>query len=367
MPTGIWYDERCLVHDNGSMIVDERAKGWLQVTHAENPERIARAVTVLEASGVAREVDWFPLREATEDELMLVHSRAHIERIRAGCASDILVFVGPEARAARGSWEPALLSAGGAVSAVDWVLDGAERNAYVLARPPGHHASSETAMGFCLFNNVAIAARHAQRRHGLARAAIVDWDVHHGNGTEDIFYDDGSVLYISLHQDGLYPAGRGVVRHTGSEDGTGATINIPLPAGMGDAGYLEAFDRIVGPALHAFAPDLILVSAGQDPSAADPLGRMSVTTEGFRGMTRRVLDVANDVCSGRVICLQEGGYSIDHVPFCVLAIVEELAGLIPQFSSDPMELDTPETLRDWEIEAIEALSTAAGLAGRGGR
>ena len=150
MPTGIWYDERCLIHDNGSMIVDERAKGWLQVTHAENPERIARAVAVLEASGVAREIDWFPLREATEGELMLVHSRAHIERIRAGCASDTPVFVGPEARAARGSWNPALLSAGGAVAAVDWVLDDAGRNAYVSARPPGHHASSETAMGFCL-------------------------------------------------------------------------------------------------------------------------------------------------------------------------------------------------------------------------
>jgi acetoin utilization deacetylase AcuC-like enzyme len=357
MATGIWYDERCLAHDNGSMIVDDRARSWLEVTHAENPERLARAVTVLEASGVAPELDWFALREATEDELALVHSRAHIERIRAGCSSDIPVFVGPEARAAHGSWAPALLSAGGTVAAVDWVLDGAVRNAYVLARPPGHHASSETAMGFCLFNNVAIAARHAQRRHGLSRIAIVDWDVHHGNGTEDIFYDDGSVLYISLHQEGLYPADRGLARHCGTGSGLGATINIPLPAGMGDAGYLETFDRIVVPALRGFAPDLILISAGQDPSAADPLGRMSVTTEGFRGMTRRVLDVADDMCHGRTIAVQEGGYSVDHLPFCVLAIVEELAALTPQFSSDPMELDTPDALRGWEIQVIDSLTS----------
>lgn len=355
MATGIWYDERCLAHDNGSMILDERAASWLTVAHAENPQRLARAVTVLEASGVARELDWFPLREATTDDLALVHTREHIDRIRTACDSATSVFVGPEARASRGSWEPALLSAGGTVAAVDWVLDGTERNAYVLARPPGHHASADTAMGFCLFNNVAIAARHAQRRHRLGRVAIVDWDVHHGNGTEDVFYEDPSVLYISLHQDGLYPPGRGLPHHTGSGAGSGATVNIPLPAGMGDAGYLAAVDHLVVPAVRAFAPDLILISAGQDPSAADPLGRMSVTTEGFRGMTRRLVDVANDICAGRLIAVQEGGYSVDHVPFCVLAIVEELAGLIPQFSSDPMELDTPETIRDWEREAIDSL------------
>jgi acetoin utilization deacetylase AcuC-like enzyme len=357
MPTGMWYDERCLTHDNGSMIVDERVRTWLQVTHAENPMRLARTVVVLEASGVAPELDWFPLRMATEDDLMLVHTREHIERIRHRCDSDTPVFVGPEARASRGSWEPALFSAGGTVAAVDWVLDSQGRNAYVLARPPGHHASRDTAMGFCLFNNVAIAARHAQRRHGMSRVAIVDWDVHHGNGTEDIFYEDGSVLYISLHQEGLYPPGRGLTEHAGTGDGLGSTVNIPLPAGTGDAGYLAAVDQIVAPALHRFAPELILISAGQDASAADPLGRMSVTTEGFRGMTRRVLDVANQVCDGRVIAVQEGGYSVDHLPFCVMAIVEELAGLIPQFSTDPMELDTPQSLRDWEAEAIGSLAS----------
>jgi acetoin utilization deacetylase AcuC-like enzyme len=186
--------------------------------------------------------------------------------------------------------------------------------------------------------------------------AIIDWDVHHGNGTEDVFYVDPSVLYVSLHQDTLYPVDTGRVEERGSGAGLGATLNIPLPAGSSDHGYLFAFQQIVGPALASFGPELILISAGQDPAACDPLGRMSVTSEGFRAMTRLVCELADQLCAGRVVAVQEGGYSADYMPYCVLAIVEQLAGVPPRLDGDPLGIDVPGSIREWERDAVSAVA-----------
>ncbi len=342
------------------MVLDPRAESWLEVAHVERPERMERVLRVLEASGTLGELERIPAREATEAEIALVHAPAMIEKIRDGSRGE-LTWIGPEARAGEGSWEATLLAVGGALECVDAVIDDRIANAYACLRPPGHHSSADLPMGFCLFNPVAIAARRAQER-GLGRVAIVDWDVHHGNGTQDVFYADPTVLFISLHQQDLYPPGDGRVEQTGRDAGEGATVNVPLPAGTGDDGYRYAFDRVVAPALRAFAPDLILVSAGQDPAAGDPLGRMSVTTEGFRSIAARVRGLAEELCEGRLVAFQEGGYSLDHMPFCTLAVIEAIAGLAPSFEADPLELDVPVRLGPTERAAVDAAA-----AGHGGR
>jgi acetoin utilization deacetylase AcuC-like enzyme len=204
-------------------------------------------------------------------------------------------------------------------------------------------------MGFCLLNATAVAARWAQLARGAVRVAILDWDVHQGNGTEAIFRDDGSVLTISLHQEDLYPPGSGGLDAPGE-----AIINVPLPAGTGDAGYALAFERVVEPAIRAFAPDLLLIGAGQDAAASDPLGRMAVTVPGFREWTERAVALADECCGGRLVAFLEGGYSLRHLPAANLAILEALAGRPPSFEGDPVGCDVPEGVREVERAAVEA-------------
>ena len=351
------------------MVVDRRAVGWIEVEHAENARRIERAHAVLAASGTLDRLEVLPTREATVDELLLVHTEQHVERItRAsevaeatiGSGHPEVLNAGPEARVGPGSLQAALIAAGTAIEAADHALSRGG-SAYSLTRPPGHHASAGQAMGFCLFNSAALAVRHAQRAHGVERVAVLDWDVHHGNGTQAVFYDDPGVLFISLHQDGLYPADEGRVTERGAGEGVGANLNVPLPAGTGNAGYLKALGEVALPAISGFNPDLIVLSSGQDAGACDPLGRMSVTAEGFRAMTAGLVSLAEAECDGRIVAIQEGGYSLDHMPFCVLATVEALAGLKPSLTEDPVEMDIPTEITKHEVEAIRNAASAARL------
>jgi acetoin utilization deacetylase AcuC-like enzyme len=294
------------------------------VAHYSSPDQVWRAKLLMDLAGVTDVMTRIAPYDADDEALGAFHTTGYIERVsqigRTGGDT------GEGAPIGIGGDRIARLSAGGAMAAVDAVVAGAVRRAYALNRPPGHHAMPDHGMGYCVFNNVAIAARHAQRAHGLKRIFIVDWDVHHGNGTQTAFYDDPSVLFVSLHQDNLYPTDWGKVTDTGTSAGEGFTINIPLPTGTGNAGYVAAFERVVVPAARAFAPELVIVSAGQDPNVLDPLGRMTVTTRGFRTMAQMMIDVAEETCDGRLVICQEGGYSPEYAPYCSATIAETLTG-----------------------------------------
>src|SRR3954452_15960274 len=258
---------------------------------------------LVDASGLLGHLTPIAPFAAGDDALARVHDRAYVEEMRAasaaygGDAGDWTPF-------GRGTFDIAALAAGGCIAAVDAVLDGTVRNAYALVRPPGHHAGPDGGCGYCIFSNVALAALHLREARGLDRIAIVDWDVHHGNGTQATFWRDSAVLAISLHQADLFPVGSGRVEDVGEGDGIGTTINVPLPAGAGRAAYLAAFDRVVRPALERFAPDFLLVASGLDASMIDPLGRMNLSSECFAVLTDRVLAAA-DLCGGRLVLCHE--------------------------------------------------------------
>jgi len=224
-------------------------------------------------------------------------------------------------------------------------------------RPPGHHAERDAGKGFCLFGNTALAALHAREARGVERVAIVDWDVHHGNGTQQAFWEDPSVLAISIHQDRKFPAGSGGREENGAGAGAGTTINVPLPAGCGDGAYAAVFERIVVPALERFRPDLILVACGLDANVLDPLARMSCTSNAYRAMTQSVLDVADACCDGRLAVIHEGGYSPEYVPYCGLAVVETLFGERSEAEDSFQEFLSAlpdHALTPWQDDAIRA-------------
>lgn len=308
MTTHLWTDRRFEGHLAGPM-------------HPESPGRLRAIEGVLERAPIAGTLRRTP-RPATRDELGAVHDLAHVDLVLslAGKAAQL----DPDTAMSPGSAEAALLAAGGAVQAVTEVQRGEASNAFVLVRPPGHHAERDRAMGFCLFNNVAIAAE-AARRNGAERVLIVDWDVHHGNGTQHSFAARRDVLFMSSHQFPYYP-GTGAPEEVGDGEGRGFTVNVALPGGQGDADYGAVFHDVFLPLAQRFRPDLILVSAGFDPHRADPIGGMEVTERGFAAMASALGQLAAEVCGGKLVLLLEGGYDLSGLSQSVHACVEVLAG-----------------------------------------
>ena len=300
--------------------------------HPENPARLQAIMAHLEESGLLARLRRVEVRDAAPEDLALVHGPELVEAVRSmaaegGAWQDADTYVAPR------SYEAALRAAGGVLAAADAVLDGAVSSAFCLVRPPGHHATPERAMGFCLFNNVAVAAAHALERRGLERVAIVDFDVHHGNGTQDIFYRDGRVLYFSTHQYPFYP-GSGYWAETGEGQGAGAIVNVPLPRGCGDSEYLRAYGEVCAPVLRRFRPQIILVSAGFDAHFADPLAQMLVSTRGYYEIATLLRDLAEELCEGRILYALEGGYDLTALAWSVRACIDALLG--NPFAEDPL-------------------------------
>ena len=300
--------------------------------HPEEPARLQSTLSYLEEWGVLRELAEIQARDATLTELELVHSRELIERVRntsrAGGA-----WLDPDTYVVSRSYEAGLRAAGGVLAATDAVLDGDIASAFCLVRPPGHHATPVRAMGFCLFNNVAIAAAHVLERRGLERVAIVDFDVHHGNGTQDAFYSEPRVLYVSSHQYPFYP-GTGHWRETGEGPGEGTTVNLPLPFGCGRREYVRAYEGVVAPLVRRFQPQMLFVSAGFDAHFADPLAQMRLDTRGCYEIASLLKSLADELCDGRIIYTLEGGYDHTALAWSVRACIDTLIG--NEFSEDPL-------------------------------
>ncbi|MES1944698.1 histone deacetylase superfamily protein [Salinisphaera sp. PC39] len=325
MTTGFVWHELYMWHDTG------RAAGIVPpgltvqpYEHAENEHTKRRFKSLLDVSGLTRSLTFVEPRPATVEEILRVHTRAYVDKVRG--LNETGGEAGPFTPMGPGSYDIALLSAGGVIALADAVADGSVDNGYALVRPPGHHAMPDLGMGFCLFGNAAIAGRHLLSERGLGRIAYVDWDVHHGNGTEAAFYDDPRALTISIHQDRCFPQDTGAVTDNGSGKGEGCNINVPLPPGSGRGAYEDAFDRVVLPALRRYRPEFIFVPCGFDGGAFDPLGRMMLYAEAYRGLTERLCTAAAELCGGRLLLCHEGGYSAPSVPYLGLAVMETLTG-----------------------------------------
>ena len=326
LQTGLVWDERYMWYDFGSYTGLFDHHPHLQPgTSVESPEAKRRIINLLATSGLLAQLRTLAPQAVGEGDLQRVHTAdyvATVKRLSSGGGGN----AGPTAPLPANGYDIAALAVGGTSRAIDAVLTGEVSNAYALVRPPGHHAERDHGMGLCVFANAAVAVKKAMAEHRLARVAIVDWDAHHGNGTESAFYHDPNVLTISIHQDQIIH-GRGFMEHRGVDQGAGYNINLPMPPGTGTGAYLAAFDRVVLPAIVRFKPDLIVVASGLDACSADPTARLMLHSDGYRQLTQRMLQVADAVCGGRLVMTHEGGYDPTMVPFCALAVFEELSGI----------------------------------------
>jgi len=328
--TGFYTDERTFWHSTGVQALFLPIGDWVQPPTgsygADTPDSKRRFLNLVQASGLSRDLYMGGPAEVTRDDLLRVHTADYVTRFKATSdagGGDL----GTLAPFSKGGFEIACVGAGLAMALVDDVLSGTVANGYALCRPGGHHCTADVPMGFCLLANVAIAIEAARARHGLSRVAVVDWDVHHGNGTQSIFYERADTLTISVHQDRCFPPGYNGLEDRGAGAGAGYNINIPLLAGSGHDAYVYAFDKIVLPALERFGPELIVVSSGLDASAVDPLARMLLHSDTYRDLTKTMMAAADRLCAGRLALVHEGGYAEAYLPFCGHRIMETLSGV----------------------------------------
>lgn len=310
LQTGIVIDTRYQDHNPGR-------------NHPERPARIGTLLHLAETyqrPGLKR----FAPRFATPEEIALIHESSHVDRVAATAGRERFSF-DADTPVSSQSYDTARLATGGLLTLLEAVMTRDIDNGFALVRPPGHHAERNRAMGFCLFNSAAIGAQYLREKFGLKRVLVMDWDLHHGNGTQHSFYDDPGVLYVSTHQYPYYP-GTGAAEDAGRSQGEGYTVNLPIPAGWGDTEYLELFQTMVDPICRQFEPEFVLISAGFDAHVRDPLGGMEVTEEGFGAMARILLRVARDHAQGRCAAILEGGYDLEGLQRSTLRVLDEMSG-----------------------------------------
>lgn len=357
MTTGFIWDERFAWFDTGDV---QRGPFFTPLGAFNTRESKERIRELLVATGMADRLSPIAPRLMTEDELSRLHTRDYVARVKAlsdGAGGDS----GENAWIGANGYDVARLAAGSCLEALASVLDGRVDNAYALVRPPGHHAERDRGRGFCVFGNVALAVANAKAQGRVERVAVVDWDVHHGNGTQSCFYSDPTVLTISIHQDGFYPAGSGSLGERGEGAGLGYNLNVPLPPGSGHGAYVETVEQVVVPALRRFRPEVIVVASGLDACAYDPLARMMCHSGTYREMATLLVEAARELCGGRLLLCHEGGYAAYYAPWCALAILEVLAGVAtshPDPSLQFLARVPGQTLQPHQAEVIRQAASA---------
>jgi acetoin utilization deacetylase AcuC-like enzyme len=357
---GLAWHERFAWYQAGIGAGFAPAGGIVQPYEAvDAPAPKARMRSLLDVTGMIDHLTPLAVSAASEDSLATFHDPAYLARLRrleeeghgeAGFSAP----TGPDA------YETARLAVGACYSVVDEVMSGRLDNGYALVRPPGHHARRDEGVGSCLLANAVLATLHAKAHHGAERVAIVDWDVHHGNGAQEAFWEDPSVLTVSVHQDGYFPPGSGPLEERGGPSAPGSNLNVPLPPGTGHEAYLHLTEEILVPLVRDHRPDLLIIASGYDAAAMDPMGRMLLHSESFRALTETFVALADEVCEGRLVVIQEGGYSPAYTPFCGLAVFEALAGV--RVAEDPfLEVFEPmpgQALTEEQAQYIEAAARA---------